>query len=447
MSTDPLRLAGALLLVALYLAMCALIRRGRPAPVGAPAQASDWLVAYASQSGTGEQLAMQTLATLQTGGLAARAISFEQLDTATLAGATHALFIASTYGEGDAPDSAALFTRVLEQVEALPQLHYGLMALGDSSYTHYCGFGRFLDGALQARGARPLFARIEVDRAAPAAITAWQHHLSHLIGTSDAADWSAPAFGEWVVESRHLTNPGSAGAPVYRVRLRPLEGALPAWQAGDLAQLRVPQEPDLPREYSIASISAEGWLELLVRLHVREDGSGGLASSFLCLGAPLGQGAGHVALRLRAHTRFRQGDNASRPLILIGNGTGMAGLRPHLASRALADGPPCWLLFGERQREHDFFYQDQLVTWQAGGPLDTLSLAFSRDEGAVRYVQHALLAEGPRLHAWLARGAAIYVCGSLHGMGEGVHAALIELLGENALAQLSVEGRYRRDVY
>ena len=45
------------------------------------------------------------------------------------------------------------------------------------------------------------------------------------------------------------------------------------------------------------------------------------------------------------------------------------------------------------------------------------------------------------------RGAALYVCGSLHGMAEGVDTALRSILGSAAVDDLLQQGRYRRDVY
>jgi sulfite reductase (NADPH) flavoprotein alpha-component len=441
---DPTRWALALALVAAYALMCVLLVRARRVPRDAPA-AADWLVAYASQTGTGEYLAQHTVATLRTGGLSARSASLDQLDMEAVRGAGRILFIVSTYGEGDAPDSAERFARLLANTALqLGQLHYGLLALGDSSYSHFCGFGRRLDATLQERGAQPLFARIEADRAAPAALDAWQHHLSHLAGTSDAPDWSAPAYGDWRLASRTLVNPGSAGAPVYRIALLPASGPLPAWQAGDLVQISAPADPDYPREYSIASTSAEGQLELLVRLHLRADGSAGLASGWLALQAEPGAA---IALRVREHGRFRIGANAGRPLILIGNGTGIAGLRAHLQSRAEAGEGRNWLLFGERNAAHDRFYGDDIAAWRAAGMLEQLDLAFSRDGDSVRYVQDALLRQADRLRAWVANGAAIYVCGSLQGMAAGVHDALVTTLGQDGLDELAENGRYRRDVY
>jgi sulfite reductase (NADPH) flavoprotein alpha-component len=445
MSTDPLRWAWALAMLATYAGMCIAIVRGHRARQPAKGGHADWLVAYASQTGTCEYLAQQTVATLRTGGLSARSASLEYIDADALRSAERILFIVSTYGEGDAPDSGARFAQILSGFASpLDQLRYAVLALGDSSYTNFCGFGRNVDAALQARGAHALFARIDVDRNAAPAIETWQHHLSHLAGTSDAPDWSAPAYGDWRIVERSLLNPGSAGAPVYRIALAPADGALPGWEAGDLVQLSAPADPDYPREYSIASVPADGRVELFLRLHVRDDGSHGLASSWLCEQATPQDS---IALRLRQHSRFRLGENAERPLILIGNGTGIAGLRAHLKARSASGQRRNWLVFGERQSAHDHFCASEIATWQAGGDLAALSLAFSRDGGAVRYVQHALASQAAELRDWVGQGAAIYVCGSLKGMAAGVHEALVEALGQEVVEQLAADGRYRRDVY
>lgn len=445
LTIDPLRWGSALALLAAYGGMCAaLLRRPQAAALPAPAE-GDWLVVHASQTGSAEYLARQTAATLCAGGLKARAVCISALDPAVLAGATRALFIASTYGEGDAPDAAARFAGVTMAGAAdLSRLHYGVLALGDSSYTNYCGFGRALDAWLAARGATPLFERIDVDRGDTEAIASWQHQLSHLAGTSDAPDWEAPAYGEWRIVERRLLNAGSAGAPLYRIALAPADGVLPDWEAGDLVQVSAPRDPDLPREYSIASIPSERRIDLLVRLQRHADGSAGAASGWLCLEA---SESDTIALRVRSHARFRLGENAARPLILIGNGTGLAGLRAHLSARIEAGVHRNWLLFGERNAAHDFLCREELEGWVDTGKLARLDLAFSRDGAGPRYVQHALREHAAELRAWVDRGAAIYVCGSLQGMATGVHEALAEAMGAEALDELAAQGRYRRDVY
>jgi sulfite reductase (NADPH) flavoprotein alpha-component len=443
LTIDPARWASAITLLAAWGGLCAAMLR-KPAPASVSGLA-DWLVVYASQTGNADYLAQQTAATLTTGGLSARAVCISKLDADTLAGATRALFIASTYGEGDSPDTAARFAGVtMAGAPDLSQLHYAVLALGDSSYVNYCGFGRALDGWLTARGATSLFDRIDVDRGASEAIAHWQHQLSHLAGTSDAPDWEAPGYGEWRIVERARLNPGSAGAPLYRIALAPRDGLLPDWEAGDLVQVSAPSDPAQPREYSIASVPGEDRIELLVRLQQHADGTAGAASGWLCLDAGMDA---TIALRVRAHARFRLGENAARPIILIGNGTGLAGLRALLKARIDAGVIENWLVFGERNARHDFLLREELEGWRDAGQLTRLDLAFSRDGDGARYVQHLLAERADELRAWIARGAAVYVCGSLQGMASGVHEALAEALGIDALQGLTIEGRYRRDVY
>ncbi len=447
LTIDPTRLALTAAAFAAYGASCLLpwLHWRRKRAQAGSAVAGGWLVAYASQTGNGEELAQQTAATLRLAGVGVQVCELSDVSAAMLQNAGRALFIASTYGEGDAPDGAAGFAgRLMTGSLPLPQLHYAVLALGDSSYAQYCGFGRALDGWLQAQGAQPLFSRVEVDRGASRDVALWRQHLSHLAGTSDAPDWDAPAFAPWRLVARRVMNPHSAGAPVCHIELAPAAGALPAWQSGDLVQVVAPAEPDRPREYSIASVFSDGRVHLLVRLHRHEDGSSGVASGWLCEQAEVGS---VVPLRLRQHRRFRLEDNAARPLILIGNGSGIAGLRGHLRARAEAGQGRNWLLFGERNRAHDLYYGDELAAWQAAGLLARLDLAFSRDQAERVYVQDLLPAAAATLREWIADGAAIYVCGSLEGMAGGVDRALRDVLGDETVDGLAGAGRYRRDVY
>lgn len=453
-----LRIAAALALVLLYAALCAAIwlreRRKRRAvqdEAAALAAAREGvaplLVVFASQTGQAEELARETARLLHTAGEPVQLCALGEVDAALLARTRRALFVASTYGEGDAPDNAAAFS--FDAAPDLPQLQYGLLALGDRQYTHFCAFGRQLDGWLRAHGAVPLFERVEMDNGDPAALAAWQHQLAQVSSLSelprDLSVWqTSPAFGDWTLAARRHLNPGSAGAPVFHLELAPPPGEAAAWESGDLVQVRAPADPEHPREYSIASVASDGRVHLVVRQALRGDGTPGVASSWLTDGVAPG---GTVALRLRAHRNFRLEDNAARPLILIGNGTGIAGLRSHLRARVAAGAGPHWLLFGERNAAHDFLYQDEIEAWQAGGVLQRLDLAFSRDQAERIYVQHRLTEAAGTLREWVERGAAIYVCGSLQGMAQGVDDALAAALGREQVAQLLRSGRYRRDVY
>jgi len=399
------------------------------------------LVAYASQTGFAEELANATAKALADAGAPATLRELSAVTAADLTG--RALFVVSTTGEGDAPDPARAFIRdVMKDGVALPDLRYGVLALGDSSYAAFCAFGRSLDAWLARAGGAPLFDRVEVDDGDPAALRHWQGQLALLTGVTDAPDWSRPAYGRWILAERRLLNPGSPGGEAWHIRLTPPDGA--TWQAGDILEIGPRNDPALPhREYSIASLPSDGGVELIVRLMSRADGQPGLGSGWLCRLAEVG---GPIDARVRANRSFHAPD-AKRPLILIGSGTGLAGLRAHLKARAALGARWNWLVFGERTSAHDYFHRAEIEGWQASGLLDRVDLAFSRDQAERVYVQHRLRSAADLLRRWVANGAAIYVCGSLDGMSRDVHTALVEVLGVETMERLTDEGRYRRDVY
>lgn len=447
---------AALAVIAAYLVFCyATYARHRAREVAAERAAARLLdhgsapavlVAYASQTGFGEQLAWRTAEALESGGLPVRVLPLGRVDAAALANTERALFIVSTTGEGDAPDSAASFAmRVMSAPAELAKMQYGLLSLGDRSYERFCAFGRALQTWLQHTHAQPLFDTVEVSDGDPGTLRHWQHHLAQISGQSKLPDWNPPAYEAWRLIERECLNPGSVGGPVYRIALQP--PATKVWRAGDVAEIgpRAPESAELlpHREYSIASIPTDGRLELVVRLMRYPDGRLGLGSGWLTTHARVG---GEIAVRVRENRSFHAPDD-DRPMILIGNGTGIAGLRAHLKARAAAGHGRNWLVFGERQEAHDFFFRSELDDWRDRGVLARLDVAFSRDQAERVYVQDRLRAAGDEVRRWVEGGAAIYVCGSLEGMSRGVHEALVEILGSETLDELLETGRYRRDVY
>jgi sulfite reductase (NADPH) flavoprotein alpha-component len=152
-----------------------------------------------------------------------------------------------------------------------------------------------------------------------------------------------------------------------------------------------------------------------------------------------------VKLRLRPNPNFQP--PADGPQLLIGAGTGFAGLRAHLLYREHKKLGNAWLLFGERGQATDHYYRDNLAAWQQDGTLEKADLVFSRDTNPGKYVQHLVAEQGGEIRRWVReRGASILVCGGL-AMAAGVQEALIAILGEEALDQMTQDGLYRRDIY
>ncbi len=403
---------------------------------------ADYWVVYATQTGTAEQLAWNTATILQSGGIKASVKNISALDRLTLESAKKILFLASTFGEGEAPDAARSFTKkLLKSSLSLSQLQFAILGLGDKRYSDYCAFAAQIEQWLSANGATPLFARIDVDNGNESSIHHWQQKIADLSGVTNVATWSAPDYENWALQKRQLLNDGSLGAPVYRVTLQPEKPGNTHWQAGDILEIKPYNNPEFPhREYSIASLTTDGQLDLVVRQAFNEKGELGLGSGWL---TALAEEGGNILARIRTNPSFHA-PQVDCPMIFIGAGTGIAGLRAHLHERYLKDLQQNWLIFGERQRGKDRLFASELDSWQTSGFLTGIDEVYSRDgEG---YVQDVLRAKQQQIGEWLDRGAAIYVCGSL-AMGAGVQQILLEILGEVELQRLIESNRYRRDIY
>lgn len=93
--------------------------------------------------------------------------------------ATIGLFLCSTAGDGVPPQRAqALFQALDTQSMDLQNLHFSVLALGDRAYPNFCRAGRDLEIKLQARGAKPLFARSDIDREDWPAIEHWMQGVA-----------------------------------------------------------------------------------------------------------------------------------------------------------------------------------------------------------------------------------------------------------------------------
>ena len=229
-----------------------------------------------------------------------------------------------------------------------------------------------------------------------------------------------------------------------------------------------------PRLYSIASsrkrVGDEAHLTVdVLRYDAHGHAHGGAASGFL---TALDEGD-RAEIYVEANERFRVPADASRDILMVGPGTGVAPFRGFVQERAEtgASGRN-WLFFGSRHFDTEFLYQ---VEWQEAlrrNELHRLDLAFSRDQTQVEsphmdvrdfardsqkvYVQQRLRERGREVWDWLQNGAHFYVCGAI-AMGKDVHAALLDIAATHGaldaeraaeyLTRLQTEGRYLRDVY
>jgi sulfite reductase (NADPH) flavoprotein alpha-component len=151
-----------------------------PSLVDAEAKASLRIaVLYASQSGTAEGLARKLAKELKAQGHVPAVSTLVGYTPAALAEEKYAIFLASTYGEGEAPDGVQPFYEhlCLERFPRYENLSYAVIALGDRHYESFCKFGKDLDAKLAALGANWICNRVDCDVDADAPFKQWKNDL------------------------------------------------------------------------------------------------------------------------------------------------------------------------------------------------------------------------------------------------------------------------------
>lgn len=357
--------------------------------------------------------------------------------------------LTATYGDGDAPSSANQFLARLGQFKSPSKAAFAVLGFGDRQFPQFCKFAYDVEAALLAKGWQRLMDIDTIDRQSGQAFTRWGNAVGPLIGQdlnlvhtpkrprTDAFTLTErDDYGEAVQAPTSILRFAAVPAQGLKGSLARLFGGagLPHFEVGDLLGV-VPPGSAIPRFYSLASKSGDGFLEICVRKL-----PGGLCSEFLH-GLQLG---GRMEGFIQLHPDFRPVAGKA-PVILIGAGTGIGPLAGFIRNNTGQH--PMYLYWGGRDPASDFLYKPELDTYLADGRLTGLHAAFSRvKEGA--HVQDRVLEDAEQLRQLLEQGGQVLVCGG-RAMAKNIAQALDEVLVplNLSVATLKAQGRYREDVF
>lgn len=374
------------------------------------------LIVYASQTGSAKYLAQRLHDTTH----ALMDIAcISTLTEQTLQRYQRVFFVVSTYGQGEAPDSARRFVNTLQEANsAASHTQFSVLALGDRTYQTFCAFGHYLSELLEKKGYQRAIPTTEIDRMDPQGVAHWWQQVGELLGIHTASELFE--YDDYTVVANECLNPGQVHRLAHRVTLF---CANARYEAGDLLAVQPEQKDEHERLYSIASYE-DNTIELLVRQHIRTDGTIGLASGMLSQLTP----GNRISASVREHVTFHPKENV--PWIMIAAGTGLAPFISFLKKRqASQDKAPCWLFFGEQYEEHDDYFAQDLLSLQELGVLNRFDRAWSRSDGV--YVPNLLQQSRNDIRHWVTeQGANVYVCGSREGFGQSVLMTLQDILPE-----------------
>jgi len=422
--------------------------KGRASRVGLRAMAradrAETVILVASEGGSTWGFARSLATDLRKSGGTVHIAPLASLAPATYANARRVVIMAATYGDGEAPAASRGMAERLASTPPHPTAPLVILGFGDRGFPAFCAFAESLDAAARKAGWQQLLPLDRIDRQSAQAFARWSRAFGQAIGIPlDVVHQPAAPRGTQLTLTARRVHGEAVQAPTAILRFA-LPGSslrdrlagrrLPPFQPGDLLGI-LPKGSPVPRYYSLASGSKDGFAEIVVRKH-----PGGLCSGQLIDLEP-GQ---TITAFVRPNPAFRP-DRSAAPLLLIGAGTGIGPLAGFIRANGLRR--PVHLWFGARHPQADFLYADDLRRWSEDGRLTHLVTAFSRTASR-QHVQDRLRADADRVRDLVAAGARIMVCGG-RDMALGVRDALTDILAPVGLSPDTLRdgGRYAEDSY
>ncbi|KAE8416386.1 hypothetical protein BDV36DRAFT_284532 [Aspergillus pseudocaelatus] len=161
------------------------------------------------------------------------------------------------------------------------------------------------------------------------------------------------------------------------------------------------------------------------------------------------------------HSNFRLPSDTSRPIIIVGPGTGIAPFRTFIQERVNISlrnthVGESLLFFGCRNRRDDFLYEEELTESDPRNRLRVI-VAFSRETEKKVYIQHKLHESAVLVNQLVDQGTYIYICGDGARIAREVKAELGHIIAEQrgmareeedrVIKSIKDQGRYQKDIW
>lgn len=130
-----------------------------------PVPAPGLTILYGSQTGNSESVAREVAKRAEAKGFRPSVLDMADAGKPQIKNAERLLVVVSTHGEGEPPDTALELHELVGSKKAPPLkgTKFSVLALGDTSYEHFCQTGRDFDARLETLGGERVYPRIDCD--------------------------------------------------------------------------------------------------------------------------------------------------------------------------------------------------------------------------------------------------------------------------------------------
>ncbi len=144
-------------------------------------------LAYGTETGNAKKLATQFATAAKKKGLTVKLSGLDQYRLSDLPKEEHLFAVVSTQGDGEPPASAKkFFDHIYQEQLSLPNLKFGVLGLGDTSYPLFCKAAEDLDAQIGKLGAKRIIPLQKCDTDYEAGANQWFEELLQVLSAGTA---------------------------------------------------------------------------------------------------------------------------------------------------------------------------------------------------------------------------------------------------------------------
>lgn len=400
---------------------------------GVSKQKAETLILVGSENGNTKHFAEAVYSSLSTENLGVRIEVMNQF-SGTYPKVKHLICLTSTYGTGQAPESASRFLDHLKAHTFTQSVDFSVVGFGSLLYPNFCQFAKEVQAALtEKENCHEKLAPVFIDRANQQPFQNWFTTWTELKGvkTNSLKINQVNSGKKTRFEVLEIVQEDDGTNKFVYLRLKTLTRK--KVNSGDLLALLPADQNGEERFYSLG-VNPKG--ELLISAKVHPEGK----VSNLLYHLEKGQS---ITGRLEFNPNFHL-DKIKGTAWMLANGTGIA---PFLGMLHENKGAKK-LVWGRRKFGVHQQAEILISSAQQRESLKEVYHALSRDNQDKSYVQDWIPVLFDEMFNDLQNGGILMICGSLK-MKEGVYKQLDEMLeskGSNC-AELEAQGRIKVDCY